>query len=123
MLFNQSAKENDLDIERLNKESNLKFCDINKKYGFYNYMIGSSDTTTKTFVPPLFDQSEFQNITNLKKNEMINKLLFFRAMRAGSEKSVANICDLLYKTGEQPQQKLDEKAIEERTFQLKNGRR
>ena len=86
-------------------------------------MIGSSDISTKTFIPPLFNKTEFEKILSLKKNEMSNKMLFFRAMYESYKPEVREMVDLLYGQDELPPEDVDKEAIDKRTFTLKRERR
>jgi len=76
VLFNKGFSENELDLERLKRESNMKFKEINDQFSLSNYMICDTDA----FLPPLFNKPNFENILNFKKNEMNNKQLLNRCI-------------------------------------------
>lgn len=79
---------------RLENESNKKFYEINKEKGFYNYMIGSDDISSKTFVAPLFTRDEFEAITNLQKSQMDQKLVLLRSLKYSQKKENEQMIDL-----------------------------
>ena len=120
--MDKGGNENDLDLKRLEKESNMKFYEINKNLQFYDYMIGSSDIAAKTFIPPMFDKLEFEKISNLKRNEMNNKLLFFKSMRESYQRELEKIKDLLPENMLE-EEKLDPELLKSRKFYLKKSRR
>jgi len=112
-----------LDFKRVEKESNMMFYKINRELLIYKYMVGSSDTSIKTFIPPLFNQEEFEKVLSLKKNEMSNKLLFFKAAKHNYEQQVNTLTSSLF--GRKPMgiPETSKKDIVDRTFGLMKERR
>jgi dsRNA-specific ribonuclease len=120
VLFNKFDTEDELDLKRLEMESNKKFYEINKAKGFYDYMIGSDDVSSKMFVAPLFTRDEFDSILSLKKSQMDHKLFFLRSLKHSQKLENEKIKDLC---GGEYDEVFDEKDLEDRTFTLKRERR
>jgi dsRNA-specific ribonuclease len=120
VLFNKYDTEDELDLKRLEMESNKKFYEINKAKGFYDYMIGSDDVSSKMFVAPLFTRDEFYSILSLKKSQMDQKLVFLRSLKYSQKLENEKTMDLW---GGKYDEVCDKKDIEDRTFTLKRDRR
>jgi dsRNA-specific ribonuclease len=119
VLCNRRYNEEKLDCDRVEKESNMEFYKINIRFGFCKYMIGTRDISLKTFVPPLFSIIDFENILALRKNEMNNKLLFFKSMRYSYNKEVDEVTENLFKQNPCKFEEATEKELKERVFGLK----
>lgn len=91
VIVNPRFNENQLDQERLKKESNMRFEKVAKEFELSNYMINED-----VFLPPLFRAENFENILYLKKNEMNNKQLLFKSMLESNISALDNPNDLRY---------------------------
>ena len=79
-------------------------------------MIGSIEKFTTLFVPPLFQRNEFSKILHLQKNEMSNKLQFFKSTKYSYISETNKIKDLLFADKDHPDEEINPEKLKERKF-------